>query len=76
MTKSKLLNYRDSQLYFKTYGINPEKHFDMLCEKYGTDTAIEMFDHNMVNAWKRKWKEDREKEEREQRILDSECPFT
>lgn len=75
MTKAKLFNYRDSQLYFKTYGINPEKHFDKLCEKYGTDTAIEMTDRNMMNAWKRKWKADREKEEREKRILDSECPF-
>lgn len=75
MTKAKLFNYRDSQLYFKTYGINPEKHFDKLCEKYGTDTAIEMIDRNMMKAYESKWKRDKEKEDRERAQLDAECPF-
>lgn len=75
MFKAKLFNFRDSQTYFKKYGISPDKHFDRLREKYGTDTAVNMIDENMMKAWKSKWKEEEKQKEREQRILETECPF-
>lgn len=75
MFKAKLFNFRDSQIYFKKYGISPDKHFDKLCEIYGTAVAVEMIDRNMMKAYESKWKKDREKEEREKRVLESECPF-
>lgn len=75
MFKAKLFNFRDSQTYFKKYGISPDKHFDKLRENYGTAVAVEMIDRNMMKAYESKWKRDREKEERERVQLDAECPF-
>lgn len=75
MFRAKIFNYRDSQTYLKKYGISPDKHFDRLREKYGTDTAVKIIDENMMKAWKNKWKEEEKQKEREQRILDAECPF-
>ena len=54
--------------------MSTHKHFDRLCENYGTDTAAKMVDENMMKAWRSKWKEEKQKE-REQRILETECPF-
>lgn len=75
MFKAKLFDYRDSGIYYKKFGISPDKHFDKFCERYGSDTAVRMIDENMIKAWKSKENEDRKKAEREQRILDAECPF-
>ncbi len=75
MFKAKIFNYRDSQTYYKKFGISPDRHFDRLREKYGTDVAISMVDKNMMKAWQDKWKEEAAREERERRILDAECPF-
>ncbi len=76
MVKARLFPYRHSQVYYRKYGISPDRHFDRLCETYGTDAAIEIIDSNMLKAFESKWKEDKEREEREKRILESECPFT
>lgn len=68
MTKAKLFSYNDSQIYFRTYGINPEKHFDRLCRNYGTAVAVEIVDENMLKALQKKWKE-------RQSSLEDENPF-
>jgi len=71
MFKAKLFNYRDSQTYYRNFGISPDKHFDKLCEKYGKDVAVEMIDRNMLKAWEN----ERKRKELELRALESECPF-
>lgn len=69
MVKAKLFSYQDSQIYYYNYGINPEKHFDKLCEKYGSDTAVKMLDENMIKAWEKKRKRESELMERENPFL-------
>lgn len=75
MFKARLFSFEDSGIYFKKYGISPDKHFDRLCKNYGTDAAVEIVDRNMQKAWESKRKKEKEEEERQQRILDMECPF-
>ena len=75
MIKARLFSYRDSGIYYKRFGISPDRHYDKLRESYGADAAIEMIDRNMMKAWEAKWNEDRKREEERQRILESECPF-
>lgn len=74
MTKAKLFDYRNSQLYYKRYGIDPDRHFDRLCEKYGTDVAVDIVDRNMIKIWEGRKKE-AEKQNRFERCSDAECPF-
>lgn len=64
MTKARLFPYREAQIYYKKYGINPDRHFDRLCEKYGTDAAVGIVDRNMKNALFPKWE-----------TAGAECPF-
>ena len=58
MFKAKLFNYRDSGIYYKKFGISPDKHYDKLNERYGKDIALKMIDANMLKAFKTKWKEE------------------
>lgn len=74
MTKARLFDYKNSQLYYKRYGIDPDRHFDKLCEKYGTDVAVDIVDRNMMKIWESRQKE-AQKQNRFERCPDSECPF-
>ena len=78
VTKARIFLYEHAQIYYREYGIDPDKHFDRMCKKYGTQTAVKIIDRNMEKAFEKKWKKDKEmeeREEREQRILETECPF-
>lgn len=75
MTKGRILDFRNSQLYYRKFGIDPDKHFDMLCEKYGGDVANDIFDRNCIRMWEDGIRKEKEREEREQRELEAECPF-
>lgn len=75
MFKAKLFSFEDSGIYYKKYGISPDRHFDRLRKNYGTDVAIEMVDRNMQKAWESKWKADRKREREWQCVPDAECPF-
>lgn len=75
MIKAKLFSYSDTNTYYRKYGITPDRHFDRLREKYGTDVAVGIVDRNMIKALECKRKRDIEKEKERQRILESECPF-
>lgn len=68
MVKAKLFPYAQSGIYYKKYGISPDRYFDKLREKHGSKVAVEIVDRNMLNALE-------EKQRNEQRILESECPF-
>lgn len=75
MTKAKIFLYEHAQIYYRKYGIDPDKHFDRMCEKYGIEVAGEIIERNMIKAFECMWKERREKEKEQQCILESECPF-
>lgn len=75
MTRARLFDYRNSQLYYKRYGIDPDRHFDKLCGKYGTDVAVDIVDRNMMKIWESRKKE-AEKQNRFERCSDAECPFS
>lgn len=51
MTKARLFDYRDSRKYYNRYGIDPDRHFDKLCEKYGVDVAVDIVDRNMLRIY-------------------------
>lgn len=68
MKKAKLFPYAQSGIYYKKYGISPDRHFDRLREKHGSKAAVEIVDRNMFKALE-------EKRINEQRILERECPF-
>lgn len=75
MIKAKLFDYNESKIYYQTYGISPDLHFDLLCEKWGREVAIEIVDRNMQKSYEEKWKEEQRKRELEQKLLEAECPF-
>lgn len=73
MTKARLFDYKDSQRYNKRYGIDPDRHFDKLCEKYGVDVAVDMVDRNMMRIYEDEFGK-RKNGEFEQ-CGGAECPF-
>ena len=76
MTKARIFLYEHAQIYYREYGIDPDKHFDRMCKKYGTQTAVKIIDRNMEKAFEKKWnKEWEQRQPREQPILETECPF-
>ena len=64
MTKARLFSYRHSQIYYKKYGIYPDRHFDQLQKKWGSDAAVEIVDGNMKKALMPEWEK-----------ACAECPF-
>ena len=78
MTKARIFLYEHAQIYYREYGIDPDKHFDRMCKKYGTQTAGTSIDTTLEKACENKWNKDKVREapdQREQRILETECPF-
>lgn len=74
MTKARLFDYHDSKLYYKKHGIDPDKHFDKLCEKYGTHVAVDIVDRNMIKIWSDNIKKAKQADMFE-RVSEAECPF-
>ena len=55
MTKARLFSYAHSQIYYKKYGIDPDRHFDRLCRRWGSDAAVDIVDGNMKKALMPEW---------------------
>lgn len=55
MTRAKLFSYKHSQIYYKKYGISPDRHFDILRKRWGADAAIEIVNRNMEKLLTSGW---------------------